>query len=89
MHTDRCGNTRGWKHRPKGSGKQTKYKSLCIEIQRMWNLKRTIVPLIIIIMKYQLATRFASPWTPPPVGGRALSAELRLCCMQQSIEREW
>ena len=55
----------------------------------MWNLKRTIVPLIIIIMKYQLATRFASPWTPPPVGGRALSAELRLCCMQQSIEREW
>jgi len=40
MHTDRCGNTRRQKC-------CAKYKSLCIEIQRMWNLKCTIVPLII------------------------------------------
>jgi len=31
----------------KGSGKKLKYRSLCIEIQRMWNLKCTIVPVII------------------------------------------
>ena len=27
--------------------KKLKFKSLCAEIQRMWNLKCTIVPLII------------------------------------------
>ena len=27
--------------------KKLKYKSLCIELQRMWNLKCTIVPVII------------------------------------------
>ena len=27
--------------------KKLKYKSFCIEIQRMWNLKCTIVPVII------------------------------------------
>ena len=27
--------------------KKLKYRSLCIEIQRMWNLKCTIVPVII------------------------------------------
>ena len=30
----------------KGSGKEVKHKSLCIELQRMWNLKCTIIPVI-------------------------------------------
>jgi hypothetical protein len=31
----------------KEAEKKLKYKTLCIEIQRMWNLKCTIVPIII------------------------------------------
>jgi len=46
MHTDRCGNTRRQKYCVKEAGKKLKYKSLCIEMQRMWNLKCTIVPVI-------------------------------------------
>ena len=47
MHTDRCGNTGRQKYCAKGSGKKLKYKSLCIGIQRMWNLKFTFIPIII------------------------------------------
>ena len=47
MHTDRCGNTRRQKYCAKEAEKKLKYKSLCTEIKRMWNLKCTIVPVTI------------------------------------------
>jgi len=46
MHTDRCGNTSRQKCCAKRSRKELKIRSLCIEIQRMWNLKCTIIPVI-------------------------------------------
>ena len=47
MHTDRCGNTRRQNCCAKEAEKKLKYKSLCIEIQRIWNLKCTIIQVII------------------------------------------
>jgi len=47
MHTDRCGNTGRQKSCEKEAEKKLKYKSLCVEIQRTWNLKCTVVPVII------------------------------------------
>ena len=48
MHSDRCGNTRRQKCCVKKEAeKKLKYKSLAIEMQRMWNLKCTIVPVTI------------------------------------------
>ena len=46
MHTDRCGNARTQKCLAEGSGKKLKYESLGVEIQRMWNLKCAIIPVI-------------------------------------------
>jgi hypothetical protein len=45
--TDRCGNTRKQKCRAKESGKEVKIKSSGIEMQRIWNLKCTIIPVVI------------------------------------------
>jgi hypothetical protein len=42
MHTDRCGNTSGQKCHTKEAENKLKYKSLCVEIQRMWNMKCVI-----------------------------------------------
>jgi hypothetical protein len=49
MHTDRCGNTSGQKCHTKGSRKEKKlkYRSLCTEIQQMWNMKCMIIPMVI------------------------------------------
>jgi hypothetical protein len=46
MLTDRCGNGRGQKRHTKESRKETQYKSTCREIQRMWNMKLMIIPVI-------------------------------------------
>ena len=47
MHTDKCGNPADRNVVQKEEEKKLKYKSLCIEVQRMWNMKCTIVPVII------------------------------------------
>jgi hypothetical protein len=45
MHTDRYGDTGTQKCRAKGSGKEVIVEDLSIELQRMWNLKGTIIPV--------------------------------------------
>ena len=47
MHTDKFGNTCREECCAKGSGKEVKIQELCVEIQRMWNLKCMIIPVII------------------------------------------
>jgi hypothetical protein len=47
MHADGCANTSGQDVHTKRSRIEIKYKSLCIEIQRMGNMKRMITRVII------------------------------------------
>ena len=47
MHTDNMAIPADRNVVQKKAEKKLKYKSLCIEIQRMWNLKCMIVPVII------------------------------------------
>jgi hypothetical protein len=46
MHTDRHGNGSVQKCHTKGSRKKLKYKSICIEIQQMWNMKCMIILVV-------------------------------------------
>ena len=46
MCTDRCGNNCGEKCHAKEAEKNLKYKSLNIQIKRMWNMQHMIVPVI-------------------------------------------
>ena len=47
MHTDRCGNNRRQNVVQNEAEKKLKYKSLCLEMQRTWNPKYTIVLVIL------------------------------------------
>ena len=47
MHTDRVAIPADRNVTQNEAEKELKYNSLCIEIQRMWNLKCTIIPVII------------------------------------------
>jgi hypothetical protein len=46
MHTDIRGNTSGLKCHKNETETKVKYRSLCIEIQRMWKMKCMIIPVI-------------------------------------------
>ena len=46
-HTDKYCNSIGQECHVKGKERELKYVSLLIEIQRMWNIKGTIKPVII------------------------------------------
>ena len=47
MNSDRCCNTFRQQCRVKGSGKEVKIQELSTEVQRIWNLKCTVIPAII------------------------------------------
>ena len=46
MHTYRCGSTADRNAMQQEAEKKLKYKSVCTEIQRMWNVKCMSIPLI-------------------------------------------
>ena len=46
MHTDGRGSTCGWKFHAKGTNRKLNCRSLCVEIQRMWNVNCLIIPVI-------------------------------------------
>jgi hypothetical protein len=47
MHTDKCGNTHRQKCGQKEGENKLKYKSLCIEMKKIWLLKCKIISVII------------------------------------------
>jgi hypothetical protein len=47
MHTDRCGIPADRNAMPKEAEKKVIYGSLCVEIQRMWNIKCMFILVII------------------------------------------
>jgi hypothetical protein len=46
VHIDRCGNLCRQKCRAKGREKEVKIQELSLEIQRLWNVKCTVIPVI-------------------------------------------
>jgi hypothetical protein len=55
MHTDRCGNTGGYKWQEKGNRKEFKHKSKFIEVILKWSMK--CMTILVIIGATGIVTR--------------------------------